>query len=89
MIRNFGDTKTCYDTGRSRSNDEDNKRLHEVLAIAAARRDENGNINESREIFKYVPSKAYRSEASYNFAKDILTKATADAVGHTVADLNK
>ena len=68
---------------------DDNKRLCEVLAIPAARRDENGDIHESKDIFEYVPTKVYRIEDPYDIAKDILRKATADAVSHAVSDLNK
>jgi hypothetical protein len=70
-------------------NDDDNKRLCEVLAIPAARRDENGDIHESKDIFEYVPTEAYRIEVPYDFAKDILKKATADAVSSAVSGLNK
>lgn len=69
-------------------NDEDNKQICEVPAIPAARHDENGDICELKDVFEYVPCKVYRSEVPYDFAKYLITRATADAVGNYVADLN-
>lgn len=77
--------------------EEGEKGLREVLAIPPDRRDEDGDIHEAADIFKYVSSdiskEVYGSDVTYKIpdelAKLILNDATAEAVEVLVRGLNR
>ena len=68
-------------------NEKNDKKLHEVLAIPPTdhRRDANGDINKSEDIFEYVPSKFQDgSKVPYDLAKKALRDATVAAVSYRI-----